>query len=231
MGVSLFVGLTLLSLCLPTSTSELLQFQLSTISAAPSFLPEAPSSFSASPPEAMSPDISSGIVGEVLAGEKIERVNAEGWVDVEGRLAESHHPEGERVRSLRRAGAHPFRSLPILPLLTKPILFSFSLLNATVKFQYSSISPPHRIAQVADLAQWHPWFLSLRFTALDYSLPSHPMAETSKDSLPALQGICLLNGDYSIFSPMTLIELIVCQCFFYYRRWHEALDKRSLSPT
>lgn len=58
----------------------------------------------------------SGIVGEVLAGEKIERVNAEGWVDVEGRLAESHHPEGERVRSLRRAGAHPFRSLPILPL-------------------------------------------------------------------------------------------------------------------
>ncbi|CAN7006591.1 unnamed protein product [Brassica oleracea var. botrytis] len=58
MGVSLFVGLTLLSLCLPTSTSELLQFQLSTISAAPSFLPEAPSSFSASPPEAMSPDIS-----------------------------------------------------------------------------------------------------------------------------------------------------------------------------
>ncbi|KAG5395436.1 hypothetical protein IGI04_017250 [Brassica rapa subsp. trilocularis] len=58
MGVSLFVGFTLLSLCLPTSTSELLQFQLSTISAAPSFLPEAPSSFSASPPEATSPDIS-----------------------------------------------------------------------------------------------------------------------------------------------------------------------------
>ncbi|CAH8320683.1 unnamed protein product [Eruca vesicaria subsp. sativa] len=55
MGVSLFFALTLLSLCLHTSTSELLQFQLSTISAAPSFLPEAPS---ASPPEAMSPDIS-----------------------------------------------------------------------------------------------------------------------------------------------------------------------------
>ncbi|KAF8074378.1 hypothetical protein N665_1107s0017 [Sinapis alba] len=59
MSVSLFVGFTLLSVCLHTSTSELLQFQLSTISAAPSFLPEAPSSFSASPPpEAMSPDIS-----------------------------------------------------------------------------------------------------------------------------------------------------------------------------
>lgn len=57
MTVSLFIGFTVLSLCLHTSTSEFLQFQLSTISAAPSFLPEAPSSFSASPP-AMSPDVS-----------------------------------------------------------------------------------------------------------------------------------------------------------------------------
>ncbi|CAF2305019.1 classical arabinogalactan protein 26-like [Brassica napus] len=57
--VSLLVAFTVLSLCLHTSTSEFLQFQLSTISsAAPTFLPEAPSSFSASPPEAMSPDIS-----------------------------------------------------------------------------------------------------------------------------------------------------------------------------
>ncbi|KAL0896239.1 hypothetical protein Bca101_080200 [Brassica carinata] len=51
--VSLLVAFTLLSLCLHTSTSEFLEFQLSTISAAPS-------SFSASPPlEAiLSPDIS-----------------------------------------------------------------------------------------------------------------------------------------------------------------------------
>ncbi|CAL9237337.1 unnamed protein product [Arabidopsis halleri] len=57
MRVSLFTAFTVLSLCLHTSTSEFLEFQLSTISAAPSFLPEAPSSFSASPP-AMSPDTS-----------------------------------------------------------------------------------------------------------------------------------------------------------------------------
>ncbi|XP_010507831.1 PREDICTED: classical arabinogalactan protein 26-like [Camelina sativa] len=57
MSVSLLLAFTVLSLCLHTSTSEFLQFQLSTISAAPSFLPEAPTSFSASPP-AMSPDVS-----------------------------------------------------------------------------------------------------------------------------------------------------------------------------
>ncbi|KAJ0259057.1 Transmembrane protein [Hirschfeldia incana] len=59
--VSQLVAFTVLSLCcLHTSTSEFLEFQLSTISAAPSLLPEAPWSFSASPPlEAiMSPDIS-----------------------------------------------------------------------------------------------------------------------------------------------------------------------------
>ncbi|KAL1226301.1 Classical arabinogalactan protein 26 [Cardamine amara subsp. amara] len=55
MTLSLFTALAILSLCLHTSTSE---FQLSTISAAPSLLPEAPSSFSASPPAAMSPDVS-----------------------------------------------------------------------------------------------------------------------------------------------------------------------------
>ncbi|ESQ39441.1 hypothetical protein EUTSA_v10001715mg [Eutrema salsugineum] len=54
MSVSLLTALAVLSLCSHTSTSE---FQLSSISAAPSFLPEAPWSFSASPP-AMSPDIS-----------------------------------------------------------------------------------------------------------------------------------------------------------------------------
>uniref|UniRef100_A0A0D3C6S3 Protease Do-like PDZ domain-containing protein n=2 Tax=Brassica oleracea var. oleracea TaxID=109376 RepID=A0A0D3C6S3_BRAOL len=56
--VSLLVAFTVVALCLHSSTSEFLKFQLSTISAAPTFLPEAPSSFSASPPEAMSPDIS-----------------------------------------------------------------------------------------------------------------------------------------------------------------------------
>ncbi|CAN6845374.1 unnamed protein product [Brassica oleracea] len=56
--VSLLVAFTVLALCLHSSTSEFLKFQLSTISAAPTFLPEAPWSFSASPPEAMSPDIS-----------------------------------------------------------------------------------------------------------------------------------------------------------------------------
>ncbi|KAF3558448.1 hypothetical protein F2Q69_00010217 [Brassica cretica] len=72
----------------------------------------------------------------------------------------------------------------------------------------NSNTPPslHRIASPKSLTSHNGSIL--RFTALDYSLPSHPVAETSKDSLPALQGICLLNGDYSIFSPMTLIELI-----------------------
>ncbi|KFK37546.1 hypothetical protein AALP_AA4G270900 [Arabis alpina] len=55
MTVSLIIAFTVLSLCLQTSTSD---FLLSTISAAPSSLPEAPSSFSASPSPAMSPDIS-----------------------------------------------------------------------------------------------------------------------------------------------------------------------------
>lgn len=42
-----------------------------------------------------------GIVGEILTGEKIERVDTEGRIDVERRFAQSHHPEGQRVRSLR----------------------------------------------------------------------------------------------------------------------------------
>jgi hypothetical protein len=59
-----------------------------------------------------------GIVGEILAGEKIERVNAEGRIDVERRFAESHHPEGQRVRSmrLRLRRAHFFPLVPFLPL-------------------------------------------------------------------------------------------------------------------
>lgn len=64
-----------------------------------------------------------GIVGEILAGEKIERVNAEGRIDMERRFAESHHPEGQRVRSMRRAHFF-FLHVPFLPLLFLLVLYT-----------------------------------------------------------------------------------------------------------